>query len=49
MFIVIYDKISKKIIHVISQEDVLKGMIYGFSENCAEILMDEKPEGKYIP
>ena len=48
MFIVIYDKISKKIIHVISEDDLQNGVTYGYSENCAEIRMDHKPEGKYL-
>ena len=48
MFIVIYNKFSKKIIQIISQEDLQNGVIYGYSENCAEVLMDHKPEGKYL-
>lgn len=46
MYIVIYDKITKKIVRVIEQTDKL--VSYGYSDNCAEKRMEEKPEGKFL-
>lgn len=48
MYIVIYNKITKRIIRVIPQSNLNKYRSYGYSDNCAEILMDHKPEGKYL-
>lgn len=46
MYIVIYDKISKRIVRVIEQTD--KIVSYGYSDNCAEKIVEEKPEGEYV-
>lgn len=46
MYIVIYDKITKKIIRVIEQTDKL--VSYGYSDNCTEMIVDTKPEGDTV-
>ena len=46
MYIVIYDKITKKILRVIEKTDNV--VSYGYSDNCAEIIVDEKPEGDHV-
>lgn len=46
MYIVIYNKITKKILRVIEKTD--KMVSYGYSDNCAEMIVDEKPEGQYV-
>lgn len=47
MYIVIYNKITKKIVRVIEKTDKL--VSYGYSDNCSEKHMDEKPEGEFLP
>lgn len=42
MFTVIYNKETKRIINVFEKKD---GMIYGYSDNCAEATVEEMPEG----
>ena len=46
MFIVIYEKATKKIVRVL--EETSKIVSYGYSDNCAEKHMEEKPEGQYL-
>ena len=46
MYIVIYDKITKKIVRVIEQTD--KVVSIGYSDNCSEKILDEKPEGDTV-
>ena len=46
MYIVIYDKITKKIVRVIEQTNKLVAYVY--SDNCAEVILQEKPEGDRI-
>ena len=46
MYIVIYNKITKEIIRVIEQTD--KMVSYGYSDNCAEVILQEKPEGDHV-
>lgn len=48
MYIVIYNKITKRIIRVIPKELIDKGVTYGFSDNCAEMIVDTKPEGMFV-
>ncbi len=45
-YIVIYDKITKKIVRVIEQTD--KIVAYDYSDNCAEVQLMEKPEGDHV-
>ena len=46
MYIVIYNKITKKIVRVIEKTD--KMVSYGYSDNCAEMIVDTKPEGDTV-
>ena len=46
MYIVIYDKVTKKIVRIIEQTD--KMVSYGYSENLVEVRLPERPEGDYI-
>lgn len=46
MYIVIYDKITKKIVRIIEQTD--KMVSYGYSDNCAEVRLPERPEDDRI-
>lgn len=46
MYIVIYNKITKKIVRVFEQTDKL--VSYGYSDNCAEKIVDTKPEGDTV-
>lgn len=46
MYIVIYEKTTKRIVRVIEQTDKL--VSYGYSDNCAEMLVSEKPTSEYI-
>ena len=46
MYIVIYNKITKKIVRVIEKTD--KMVSYGYSDNCAERIVDTKPEGDTV-
>ena len=46
MYIVIYDKITKKIVRIIEKTD--KIVSYGYSDNCAEVILQEKPEGDRV-
>lgn len=46
MYIVIYDKVTKKILRIIEKTD--KVVSYGYSDNCAEVILQEKPEGQYV-
>ena len=46
MYIVIYNKVTKKIVRVIEHTD--KIVSYGYSDNCAEKIVETKPEGEYI-
>lgn len=45
MYIVIYERITKKIVAVLEEKE---GMEYSYSDNCTEVHMDEKPEGRFI-
>lgn len=46
MYIVIYNKITRKIVRVIEKTDKL--VSYGYSDNCAEMIVDTKPEGDTV-
>lgn len=46
MYIVIYEKVTKRIIRIIPEGSFVS---YGYSDNCAEKHMDEKPEGNFLP
>ena len=46
MYIVIYDKITKKIVRIIERTD--KMVSYGYSDNCSEMIVEEKPEGDTV-
>lgn len=45
MFVVIYSKKTKRILQVLEQNE---GMQYGYSEGCAEAIVNEKPSGKFF-
>ena len=45
MFIVIYEKVTKRIVRIIEDGSCVS---YGYSENCAEAHMEQKPEGKFL-
>ena len=46
MYIVIYDKITKKIVRIIEQTDKIVSI--GYSDNCAQKILSEKPEGDTV-
>lgn len=46
MYIVIYNKITKKIVRVIEKTNKL--VSYGYSDNCTEMIVEEKPEGDTV-
>ena len=46
MYIVIYDKVTKKIYRFIPQDD--KIVAIGYSDNCMQKLVAEKPTGDHI-
>ena len=46
MYIVIYDKITKKIVRVIEQTD--KVVSIGYSDNLTEKRIETKPEGDTV-
>ena len=45
-YIVIYNKITKKILRVIEQTDKLVSV--GYSDNCEEVRLNERPTGDRI-
>ena len=45
-YIVIYDKVSKKIYRVIPQSD--KIVCIGYSDNCAQTIMQERPKEDHV-
>lgn len=46
MYIVIYNKITRKIVRIIEKTD--KMVSYGYSDNCSEKILEEKPEGDTV-
>lgn len=46
MYIIIYDKITRKIVRIIEKTDKVVG--YGYSDNCSEMILDQKPEGDTV-
>lgn len=46
MYIVIYNRITKKIVRVIEKTPYF--VAYGYSDDCAEKVVDEKPEGDTV-
>lgn len=46
MYIVIYNKITKKIVRVIEKTD--KVVSYGYSDDCSEKIVNTKPEGDTV-
>ncbi len=45
MYIVIYDKVTKRIYRIIEDGSCVS---YGYSENCAEAHLEQKPEGQFL-
>ena len=45
MYIVIYEKVTKRIVRIIKDGSFVS---YGYSENCAEAHMEQKPEGQFL-
>lgn len=45
MFIVIYEKVTKRIVRIIPEGSCVS---YGYSENCAEAHMEQKPIGQFL-
>ena len=48
MYIVIYNRFTRRIIKIIPKADIDNGITYGYSDNCAEMVVDQIPEGKTI-
>ena len=48
MYIVIHNKITRRIVSIIDKKDIKKGITYGYSNNCAEVIVEEKPTGKFL-
>lgn len=45
MYLVIYEKKNKRILTITKYTE---GMVYGYSDNCAEAIVNEKPKGKFF-
>ena len=49
MYIVIYSKETNRIMQIIPKKYVDDHKVtYGYSDNCAEVIVEEKPAGKFL-